>query len=54
VRLEARRVAPGLHTVLLHVLYRAPKRGPVRDRERLPRGHDLPGPRARTQAQPAS
>jgi hypothetical protein len=50
---EARRVAPGLHTALLQALYGASERGLVRDRTRLPRGHDLPGPRARARAQPA-
>jgi hypothetical protein len=29
------------------------KSGPVRDRTRLPRGHDLTGPHARARAQPA-
>jgi hypothetical protein len=50
---EARRVASGLHTALLQALYGAPEHRPVRDRARLPRGHDLPGSRARTRAQPA-
>jgi hypothetical protein len=40
---EARRVAPGLHTALLQALHGAPERGPVRNRARLPQGHDLPG-----------
>jgi hypothetical protein len=41
----------GLHTALLQALHGAPERGPVRDRARLPRGHDLPRPRARARAQ---
>jgi hypothetical protein len=46
MHLEARRVAPRLHTVLLQALYGAPEHRPVRDRARLPRGYDLPGPHA--------
>jgi hypothetical protein len=43
---ETRRVAPGLHTAFLQVLYGAPERGAIRDCARLPRGHHVPGPRA--------
>jgi hypothetical protein len=51
---EARRVTPGLRTALLQALHGAPECGPVRDRARLTRGHDLPGPCARAWTQPAA
>jgi hypothetical protein len=50
---EARRISPELHTTLLQALHRTPERCPVRDRTCVPRGHDLPGPRARARVQPA-
>jgi hypothetical protein len=50
---EARRIAPALHTALLQALHRAPERGAVRDRARLPRRHHMLGPRARSGAQSA-
>jgi hypothetical protein len=50
---EARRITPGLHTALFRALYGPPECGPIRDRARLPRGHDLLRPRARARAQSA-
>jgi hypothetical protein len=40
----------GIHTTFLQVLHGAPERGSVGDRARLPRGHDLSGPRVRARA----
>jgi hypothetical protein len=53
LHLEARRIAPGLHTTLLQVLYGAPKRGAVQNRAHFPRRHHVPGSCARAQTQPA-
>jgi hypothetical protein len=42
---EARRIAKGLHAMLLQALHGAPERGSVRNRACLPRGHHVPGSR---------